>query len=372
PAKVVFLMGMDEESFPRTATSSSKEKLPESVWDRYLFLQALFAAKTELVISYSDRSSEDGKTMSPSLIVEELLEYIRETFVHPLQSTDALDVQSPFFADYRAATQNSITAQWLQPVETPLPSISIQTLNRFFRHPLRYYLEENLRLTPPQESVSNWEEFECSPLFTHHVLQHFLNSSEEKINDWPLGLFGEEAKQTLDEKKEQFQETLAQWGIDPAQIHSIEFNQLSLSGIGHLAAAQGALHMGEDSIRGMLRRWPEILAVLCHTGSNQIHCLRTSRIREVDDPVSSLKKLRELFVQLHSSPLFFHPDWADDLLRKEQDPKEEIDDLIVRWVLERNQGLSLQAEWQKTRDVLKEAFASLTALFPTRRAHAKI
>jgi exonuclease V gamma subunit len=365
PAKIVFLIGMDEESFPRVSSISSAEveKLPNSLWDRYLFLQALFAAKAKLVISYRDRSEEDGKPVSPSLIVEELLGYIEESFIDPLRGSH--HTASPI----AQVTQES---RLLQKIETPPPNVTLHNLNRFFRHPLRYYLEENLHLTLPKELASSWEEFECSPLLTHQLLQQFLEASEVETTHFPLGLFGEEAKSNLEEKKEQFQEAFNKWGIDPGQIHSVEFNLLSISGTGHLAVPQGALHMGEDSIRGMLRRWPEILAVLCHTGSNKIYSLRTSRVREVNDPLGSLQKLRELFLQLHSSPLFFHPDWADDLLRKERDPEEESEDLVLRWVLERTQGLEVSVEWQKTRDLLKGAFDSLTALFPVRGAHAKV
>src|SRR5262249_39692637 len=174
PARVIFLIGMDEESFPRTtlAMRSSTEKLPQAVWDRYLFLQALFAAKETLVISYGDRSPEDGKVREPSLVVSELLGYLQKTQVIEKQ-IDIIKKPGPKTPDL-----------W-QPVILPAPFPSIQDLNRFVRHPIRYYLEEVLHLSLPEEPSSLWEEFEHSPLQTHQALQSFLE--EKSAPEMPLG-----------------------------------------------------------------------------------------------------------------------------------------------------------------------------------------
>ncbi len=355
PARVMFLIGMDEESFPRStlATKQSTEKLPQNVWDRYLFLQALFAAKETLVISYGDRSPEDGKVREPSLLVNELLGY--------LQTMQIVDIQ----VDTTKEPKPKTPGLW-QPLTLPVPSPSIQDLNRFVRHPIRYYLENVLHLSLPEEPSSLWEEFEHSPLQTHQSLQSFLE--EKQPPEAPLGLFGKHTELLLEEKKLQFQEALETWGLRKQDIRSVELP----NGMGHLVVPNGVLHMGDDTIRGMLRRWPEILAVLAHTNTHSIFCLRTSRVREVQNPQESLQKIEALFAQFHSTPLLFHPDWADAMLRKNQDPDDATEDLTLQWMLDRCPGLDHKHEWQKARTVLRETLASLIALFPTRSSHANV
>src|SRR5262249_39537074 len=147
----------------------------------------------------------------------------------------------------------------------------------------------------------------------------------------------------LGEKKLQFKEALETWGFQKHDIQSVELP----NGMGHLVVPNGVLHMGDDTIRGMLRRWPEILAVLAHTNTCSIFCLRTGRVREVQDPRESLQKIEDLFAQFYGTPLLFHPDWADALLRKNQDPEAETEDLVVQWMLDRCPGLDHKHEWQK-------------------------
>jgi exodeoxyribonuclease V gamma subunit len=90
PAKVVFVLGMDEESFPRAPLHSSL-RLPNHVAvtrsesDRYLFLSLIFSAKDHLIFSYGHISGDDGKVVSPSLLIQELFGYLKnsqsETYV---------------------------------------------------------------------------------------------------------------------------------------------------------------------------------------------------------------------------------------------------------------------------------------------------
>jgi exonuclease V gamma subunit len=338
PAKAVFLLGMDEESFPRMTPVSSTEKLPESIWDRYLFLQALFSAQQQLTLSYGDQSPEDGKLRGPSCVVSELMSYIG---LQPVEATTTV----------AKVPQPQAAALW-QPLSVPAPVPTIQTLNQFVRHPIRHYLEHVLHLSLPEEPVSLWPEFEYSPLQTHRFLQDFLG--EKSPSEMPLGIFGQHTKLVLDEKTAQFKQSLESWGIDKNNIDS------------------KVLHMGDDTIRGMIRRWPELLAALCSTGTTAVHCLRTGRIREVQDPKTSLQKIETLFAEFHGKPLLFHADWADDLLRKNRDPQDKTEDLVVQWMLDRCPGLDCKREWQTARELLRETLSSLITLFPTRGSHAAV
>jgi len=103
PFKVVDLIGMNDESFPRDNSSPAFDliaKYPKSTDrfvkenDKYLFLEALLSAKEKLIISYTAKSVNDSSKNFPATVVESLRNYIVEKYgisndtiekLHPLQ-----------------------------------------------------------------------------------------------------------------------------------------------------------------------------------------------------------------------------------------------------------------------------------------------
>lgn len=92
PFRHVFLLGLNDRSFPREERSPSFNlmMLPgmfrrgdrsRTIDDRYLFLEALLSARDSLYLSYLGQSAVDGSELSPSLLVRELLEYLADHFV---------------------------------------------------------------------------------------------------------------------------------------------------------------------------------------------------------------------------------------------------------------------------------------------------
>ncbi|MGQ9844429.1 MAG: exodeoxyribonuclease V subunit gamma, partial [Spirochaetota bacterium] len=100
PFKVVCLLGMNDGQFPRLDENISfdilrnntyKDTLPRCVRskrndDRYLFLECIISAKEYLFISYQGQSPIDLSSKEPSIVVNELLEYIERGFYIPNQS----------------------------------------------------------------------------------------------------------------------------------------------------------------------------------------------------------------------------------------------------------------------------------------------
>src|SRR5690606_5304861 len=79
PAKVIFLIGMNEENFPKNKISSSLDLLKgkgenSADFDRYAFLQAILNAEECIRISYCHLSADEGKPVGPSLVIQELLD----------------------------------------------------------------------------------------------------------------------------------------------------------------------------------------------------------------------------------------------------------------------------------------------------------
>ncbi len=95
PQRVVCLVGMNDGLFPRnprqpgfSLMNGSRRRGDRSVRDedRYLFLEALMSASERLYISYTGQNDRDNALMPPSVVVSELLDYVRRGFL--LQGTD--------------------------------------------------------------------------------------------------------------------------------------------------------------------------------------------------------------------------------------------------------------------------------------------
>jgi exodeoxyribonuclease V gamma subunit len=84
PFRAVFVMGLGETIFPArerrdpldlTVGARSAGDVTASERDRYLFLEAILAARERIFLSYVNRNSQTGETLEPSAVLREL-EYI--------------------------------------------------------------------------------------------------------------------------------------------------------------------------------------------------------------------------------------------------------------------------------------------------------
>ncbi|MCB1693435.1 MAG: exodeoxyribonuclease V subunit gamma, partial [Pseudomonadales bacterium] len=170
PFKVVCLLGMNDDSYPREdrpvefdlmyREGLRKGDRSRRVDDRYLFLEALLSARHCLYISYEGRGIKDNQEKPPSILVSELLEYLERVFigrspvvVHPLQ---------PFSPSYYRGDPRLVTYrdEWYDALVTPsagddfvgdgvppqedLAPDELGKLTAFFRNPAQYYLRNRL------------------------------------------------------------------------------------------------------------------------------------------------------------------------------------------------------------------------------------
>ncbi|MDR1076293.1 MAG: exodeoxyribonuclease V subunit gamma [Xanthomonadaceae bacterium] len=197
PFRVICLLGMDADAFPRREAGGDINRLIEELhggrkWlgdrsvredDRFLFLQLLTAARDVFYISYGGRDTRDDRWLEPSTLVAELLDaalacrpagnndhpdaYRRLVLEHPLQ---------PFSAQaFGAGDQRrfSYRHEWWQPQRdfalipppcfvgaaalsvddmdagTDEPSLTLNQLQMFFRNPPRAFLRDTLGLLLP-------------------------------------------------------------------------------------------------------------------------------------------------------------------------------------------------------------------------------
>jgi exodeoxyribonuclease V gamma subunit len=206
--KVIFLLGLDEDSFPRKKIVRSlnelkgcvgADHLPENAEkDRFYFLEAILSAKEKLIISYTGLSETDGKPLAASLCVQEL---IRNFTSNPIQKHPSLS--------FYPKPKQEFTLSLAKAVETPL-EIDIRHLIELTKHPIRFYCNRILGIFLEKPVEKESREFFLSYLDKSLAKEAYLKQSEdelfeswEKKNLLPTALFKESAKlELLEELKE--------------------------------------------------------------------------------------------------------------------------------------------------------------------------
>jgi len=209
PFKVVCLIGMNHDAFPRESRHLAFDLIGQAPRpgdrsrrndDKYLFLEALLSTRKRLYISYVGLSLQDNSRVPPSVVVSELIDTLQTGYglasddpnrplvtFHPLQPFSAC-----YFAggaalfsycaeDLQAATtaaSPSSTRPFL-PEPLPLSADESAALNRldigrlatFLGNPAKFLFKERLgiNLDSPQTADADREPFSLSGLDRHIV-----------------------------------------------------------------------------------------------------------------------------------------------------------------------------------------------------------
>ncbi|MDM8549735.1 exodeoxyribonuclease V subunit gamma [Desulfobacterales bacterium HSG2] len=92
PFKVLCLVGMNSDAYPRLSGPLSFDLMAKRPRrgdpsrrndDRYLFLESILSAREKLYISYAGQSLRDNSAIPPSVLVSEIMDYIRKGFEIP-------------------------------------------------------------------------------------------------------------------------------------------------------------------------------------------------------------------------------------------------------------------------------------------------
>lgn len=244
PFKVVCLLGMNDGVYPRQFAPlgfdlmSQKPKRGDRSRrddDRYLFLEALISAQQKIYISYIGRSIQDNSERFPSVLVQELIDYIGQS--HYLPGDEALNcdesearvkshltclhTRMPFDPqNYQPGERQSYAREWLpaasqagkahsefvQPLPFTLPeTVPLETLQRFWAHPVRAFFQMRLQVNFRTEDseIPDTEPFILEGLSRYQINQQLLNALVEQddaerlfrrfraAGDLPYGAFGE-------------------------------------------------------------------------------------------------------------------------------------------------------------------------------------
>ncbi len=222
PFRVIYLLGMNAEDFPRQhrpldfdlmAQEPRRGDRSRRQEDRYLFLEALLSARERLHFSYLGRSVRDNSLKVPAAPLGELLDYLQQAFVspeggdplpwltleHPLQpfSRRYFDGSDPRLLSYaqgwlaaahRDATADPVLTPFAPdpfPESAPLESLELETLARFLCNPAAHFLQHRLgvRLPEEQQALEDEEPFEFDALGRYGLRQRLVELAD-RGDDW--------------------------------------------------------------------------------------------------------------------------------------------------------------------------------------------
>ena len=221
PARVVCLLGINDQVFPRRPQPAQFDLMARSARpgdssvrqdDRYAFLETLLSARDKLLISYVGRSAIHNNEIPPSVVVSELFDYLDQAFVfpkkksarefllteHPLQafsfryfSTGAGDESFFSYSGANAEASRSISARQITEmppfITDPLPPmeakgiVELRELIAFWKNPPRYFVRKRLGLSlwENEDCLSDIEPFEVDHLERYHIKEELLANELE-------------------------------------------------------------------------------------------------------------------------------------------------------------------------------------------------
>ncbi|HEY5740171.1 MAG TPA: exodeoxyribonuclease V subunit gamma [Gammaproteobacteria bacterium] len=194
PFRIICLLGMNRNDFPRRDPPNDIELSAEQtrpgdpqrrVEDRYLMLETLLCARQRLYLSYTGRSLKDNSELQPSVLVQELMDFIDAHFddaegdarpsaaltqVHSMQafSTANFDGAEPSYSDYWCRVAQRLEQDDAAPPRPwPLqslpageqgPLVELEQLRRFAADPVRYFFNRRLGIYIRDDDVPDDDE----------------------------------------------------------------------------------------------------------------------------------------------------------------------------------------------------------------------
>ncbi len=222
PAKVIALLGMGDQAFPRNPSTpgfdwiAREQRLGDrSVRndDRYLFLESLVSARDRLYLSYVGRSVIDNELIPPSVLVSELFDYLgracrfpngdepstsltREHRLHAFSEhyfsggdpslfsyseANAAAARSIHEAPREAAS--SFFKDSLSEPQDEFRSVDLRKLVQFYAAPATYFVRQRLgvSLDERDDSLSDNEPFALDGLQSYQFREELLQRAADGI-----------------------------------------------------------------------------------------------------------------------------------------------------------------------------------------------
>ena len=392
PFPVICLLGMNDSAFPRRPVTTDFD-LMASHWqpgdphasdqDRYLMLETLLCARQNLYISYTGRSLKDNSECQPSVLVQELLDFIDDQFdtdskaqlseqlttVHPMQPFSAQNYLLPQMGYDRywcevAQKMNQPTAKqveksWPQllalSADESTGDIDLAQLQRFLRHPIKYFFNTRFRIFLTEENQN--ENDECFSLdalsaweIKTRLADNVINTENNQLEilraegKLPHGQAAEIELENIYTQHRQWLEQLVDYSDVENQPRSIQLqldNTEFLNGeVRDYYPGKGLMHYTASKLKGahLLAIWLDHLA-LCASkqfGENETSVLittdKTIKFEKVDS-VNATRQLTE-YTQLYREgqqsilPIFPNCSYA---FARQADNNRALADALKAW-----------------------------------------
>lgn len=207
PFRVIAMLGLNNGKFPRQESAISfdlmarlgrfKGDRTKRDDDRYLFLEAITSARDYLYLSYIGRSVKTNVEQQPSLILKELISYLRANYNWQKEDIKEYPLH-PFSSKCYADEYRSYDEAWLRLLQSEpkvfydpkllnngvnLPkSLGISKLVKIFDDPIKAYTNYGLELYLEDdfEELEDSEPFDIDSLDKHKFKQDLLKTLENE------------------------------------------------------------------------------------------------------------------------------------------------------------------------------------------------
>lgn len=381
PARVVCLLGINDQVFPRRPQPAQFDLMARSARagdpsarqdDRYAFLETLLQARDKLLISYVGRSAIHNNEIPPSVVVSELFDYLDQAFVfpkkksarefmlteHPLQafspryfSANVGDKDVFSYSAANAEASRSISArQVTEPppfITDPLPSmeessVELRELIAFWKNPPRYFVRKRLGLSlwENDDCLGDIEPFDVDHLERYHIKEELLANDLEKGASLsrevfqargilPAGTMGElhlrSMKLEIQSLLKVVQDHIATGAKDEPVDVDLPLETFRLGGKIHSRYGGKCVHFRTAKLKGAdhLRAWIEHLALVALAEGDQPETVLIGSdafvtFGRVPSPRAILQTLCEHFAEGLTLPLRFFPESGLAFVQAEQ------------------------------------------------------
>ena len=350
PAKVICLIGVDQEHYPRKERFQSLQILEKGKsdyfpspadFDKYLFLEALFSARAYLHFSYVGFNAVDSTEIPCSSSLQELRQFVEENYQIVLK-----EYKHPLFFNKSIGTKkNTFTFKPEASIQPPVAPVDfdLKDLNLLARSPLHYYFKHNYGLYfSKKETIEEEEPFVLSHLDLANLRKGLfapekaLAFKEKKILQ-AVGL-QEYAQYKFKNEKEALAENLKFFEIDlnsPSSIKLLKKNAPSIqcdllgstchiTGLIPWVCDQGLLSLEKKGVRGIMHSWPSYL--LFRTWQEGREGKDLFMIRErvkyssfFEDPSPHLTAFVEYAWRAKQTPIALSPLWILPIIRGDEE-----------------------------------------------------